>query len=148
MTSGATSEGGDRPRIVVGVDGSAGGTGALDWAVAEAERTGAVLDVHTVYAPGYVFVTAEEIQMAMDKVIEGAVERVAELAPSVPVGGTTHEGSAAAVLIEASRGASLLVVGSRGGGGFAGLALGSVSQQCAQHAHCPVVIVHHGEQAA
>jgi len=52
------------------------------------------------------------------------------------------EGRPAAVLVDESQGADLLVVGSRGHGGFAGLLLGSVSQQCAHHAACPVVIVH------
>jgi nucleotide-binding universal stress UspA family protein len=51
------------------------------------------------------------------------------------------EGPAASVLVDESRAADLLVVGSRGHGGFTGLLLGSVSQQCAQHAECPVVIV-------
>ncbi len=51
------------------------------------------------------------------------------------------EGAAAAVLVDESRDAELLVVGSRGLGGFSGLLLGSVSQQCAHHAACPVVIV-------
>ena len=60
--------------------------------------------------------------------------------------GTDHEarfeiGSAAVRLVEIARGADLLVVGSRGRGGFAGLLLGSVSQQCAHHAPCPIVIV-------
>jgi nucleotide-binding universal stress UspA family protein len=52
------------------------------------------------------------------------------------------EGRPAAVLVDESQGADLLVVGSRGHGGFTGLLLGSVSQQCAHHAACPVVIVH------
>ena len=51
------------------------------------------------------------------------------------------EGAAASVLVDESRDAELLVVGSRGHGGFAGLLLGSVSQQCAHHATCPVVII-------
>jgi len=54
------------------------------------------------------------------------------------------EGTAAAALVEESRGADLLVVGSRGLGGFRGLLLGSVGQQVAHHAACPVVIVPHG----
>lgn len=57
------------------------------------------------------------------------------------------EGPAAQTLIESARGAELLVVGSRGRGGFLGLVLGSVSQQCAQHPPCPVVVLPPPEQA-
>jgi nucleotide-binding universal stress UspA family protein len=53
------------------------------------------------------------------------------------------EGSAVQCLLDAARGAELLVVGSRGHGGFAGALLGSVSQHCVQHAPCPVVVVRH-----
>jgi nucleotide-binding universal stress UspA family protein len=56
-----------------------------------------------------------------------------------------REGGAARVLIEASRGATMLVVGSRGHGGFTGLLLGSVSSNVAEHAPCPVLIIH-GDQ--
>ena len=59
----------------------------------------------------------------------------------VPIEKIVVEGAAAEILVEESEGADLLVVGSRGHGGFAGLLLGSVSQQCAHHAACPVVII-------
>jgi len=61
--------------------------------------------------------------------------------PGVPVERSVVEGPAAQVLLRAAAGADLLVLGSRGRGGFAGLLLGSVSQQCAHHAPCPLVIV-------
>jgi nucleotide-binding universal stress UspA family protein len=69
------------------------------------------------------------------------VSEVAGPDPEVEVETVAVHGSAAHSLVEAAANADLLVVGSRGHGGFAGLLLGSVSQQCAHHAPCPVVIV-------
>ncbi|MGO8864521.1 MAG: universal stress protein [Acidimicrobiales bacterium] len=128
-------------RVVVGIDGSEGGRRALEWAAAEAGRTGAVLEAHASYGPGYVFITTNEVHESLQQLIDEAADRVAQIAPGLTFKGLTHEDSAAKVLIEASEGADLLVVGSRGLGGFSGLLLGSVSHQCSLHAHCPVVIV-------
>ena len=129
------------PRVVVGIDGSEGSMRALEWAAGEAGRTGAVLEAHASYSPGYVFIAAHEVQESLQQLIDQAADRVAQIAPGVQFKGLTHEETAAKVLIEASEGADLLVVGSRGLGGFSGLLLGSVSHQCSLHAHCPTVIV-------
>ncbi len=77
----------------------------------------------------------------MQALVDEAIGQVAALAPSVATRGFAEEGSPAHVLIEAGTDAELLVVGSRGLGGFKGLLLGSVSQQCSQHARCSVMIV-------
>jgi nucleotide-binding universal stress UspA family protein len=128
-------------RVVVGIDGSHSSKRALEWAAAEAARTGAVLEGHASYGPGYIYISSEEVRMTLRKVIDEAADHVADIAPGVSFTGVTHEEPAAKVLIDASKGADLLVVGSRGLGGFSGLLLGSVSQQCALHAHSPIVIV-------
>lgn len=128
-------------RVVVGIDGSPAGDRALEWAAAEAARSGAVLEGHTSFEPGYVFISRDEVELAMKKVVDHAATVVANIAPGVTFKGVAHDGFAAKDLIDASKEADLLVVGSRGLGGFKGLLLGSVSQQCALHAHCPVVIV-------
>jgi len=81
---------------------------------------------------------AADTQTMLDETVDavlGAVE-------GARVGRRVIEGLPAMVLVEASREASALVVGSRGHGGFAGLLLGSVSSACAEHAHCPVVVLH------
>jgi nucleotide-binding universal stress UspA family protein len=129
-------------RIVVGVDGSENATKALEWAAVQADRTGAVLDIQTAYEPGYVFVTSDEIEASMARLVEEAKARVVKLAPKVVTTSGTHQESPANALIEASEGAELLVVGSRGLGGFKGLVLGSVSQKCCLHAHCSLAIIH------
>ena len=143
MTTAATTSADATPiqRVVIGIDGSPASNRALEWAAAEAARSGAVLEGHASHGAGYIYISSEEVQMVLKKVIDEAAAYVADIAPGVAFKGVTHEGPAAKDLIDASEGADLLVVGSRGLGGFSGLLLGSVSQQCALHAHCPIVIV-------
>ena len=148
-------------KIVVGVDGSSGALQALRWALAEARLRGA--SVHVVYAWMLPFSlsipTVETFGVPypgppMEEVHEKHRARAeADLAAWLQAVGAEGvelteaiEGRAANVLLEAAQDADLLVVGSRGQGGFAGLLLGSVSQQCAHHAPCPLVIVPKSEQ--
>lgn len=132
---------GSSKRIVVGVDGSECANKALDWAAAYADRTGSVLEIQTAYEPGYVHITGDEVQRVMGRIVDEARARVATLAPDVATTCETHEEVPAKALIDAGDGADLLVVGSRGLGGFKALLVGSVSQQCSLHARCPVTIV-------
>jgi nucleotide-binding universal stress UspA family protein len=140
------------PAIVVGVDGSNGSNEALRWAIAEAHlRNVPVRAVHAwAYSRplvpslvGYPY-SAESFGNAIDDrwQAQQRLERAAsEVGEDHEVERVLVEGSAAQVLIDAVGETDLLVVGSRGHGGFTNLLLGSVSQQCAQHAPCPVVIV-------
>jgi nucleotide-binding universal stress UspA family protein len=137
--------------IVVGIDGSDHSKEALRWALDEARLRGAALRVVTAWtAPvyiGYAAVSGAAIdpslfQEAAGEQVEKTVKEVVGDVTDVQIERKTVEGTAALVLVEEAQEADLLVVGSRGHGGFAGLLLGSASQQCAQHATCPVVIVH------
>jgi nucleotide-binding universal stress UspA family protein len=149
--------------IVVGVDGSAGSAAALRWGLAEARLRGAPLTVvHAFQLPqvsmgdvamagpavGVPAIASEDVdqlraasEAAGERIIEQTLEDLNGEATGVEIERTVIEGPAASVLIEAGRDAALLVLGSRGRGGFVGLLLGSVSQQCAQHPPCPVVIL-------
>jgi nucleotide-binding universal stress UspA family protein len=146
MTSGADS-GHDQdlmgPRIVVGVDGSASSMRALAWATTEAQLRGAALEV--VHADWARREALEALAPGMlsdeQSVLDRAVVRARALAPSITVAGWLSDPPAGKALIQASDGAEMLVVGSRGLSGLKELALGSVSSECAHHAHCPVVIV-------
>ena len=133
-------------RIVVGVDGSVQSERALDWAITQAQRGGATLEIVTAWtfpmALGYAFTaTVNEVRQAAQNVVDGAIARVTEVAPDVVVRGHPAEESPGPALVDASGGADLLVVGSRGNGGFKELMVGSVSSYCARHATCSVVIV-------
>ena len=134
------------PVIVVGVDASENGQIALRWALQQARLTGAELHAVTAWevsaAYGYVpMYTDVDLEGDARKQQDVALEQVAAEAEGVTVVHRVVRGHAAEALLDAARDADLLVVGSRGHGTFAGTLLGSVSQQCVHHAHCPVVVV-------
>lgn len=143
-------------RIVVGVDGSVHATKALAWAVEEAGRRGATVRAVHAWRYPYFGTGLDGVpipESVLQGVEDGARQTLEQAVDRVPHAGITVErvlvmGPAAQVLVEAAADAELLVVGSRGRGGFAGLLLGSVSQQCAHHAPCPVVIVPAEEDGA
>ena len=134
-------------RIVVGVDGSPSSIKALRWAVRQAKLTGAEVEAVIVwsYPTGYglaqVSDGAVDFEGDAGKILAEALAEVSGIAPDVMVEPLVAEGHAADVLVREAKGAALLVVGSRGHGGFAGMLLGSVGQHCVQHAACPVLIV-------
>jgi nucleotide-binding universal stress UspA family protein len=141
-------------QIVVGVDGSSHSDAALRWALREARAHGAALRVVTAWhypytadISGMAPITAAGMNVADDarKLQDKALDDALLLEPfpggSVDIERVVEQGSAARVLLDAAKGADLLVVGSRGRGGFTGLLLGSVSHQVASHATCPVVVV-------
>ena len=149
MTSQVSSPG---ARIVVGVDGSDQSKLALGWALRLAGGTGASIDAVTSWhfpaSLGWGYATegwnpeADATKCLTDCVDETfGAERPAGLRLLV------REGLPAKVLLDESKGATMLMVGSRGHGGFTGLLLGSVSARCAELATCPVLIVH-GDQPA
>jgi nucleotide-binding universal stress UspA family protein len=134
-------------RIVVGVDGSGSSVRALNWAAQQAELTGAQLEVITTWewpmSYGWAAPYVPDWDPSADarKVLTEAVELVRQAHPGVTVDTNVAEGHPAPALVEASRGADLLVLGSRGHGEFVGMLLGSVSEHCVTNAHCPVLVV-------
>ena len=138
--------------IVVGVDSSRGSSAALDFAVEEARRRGVRLHV----------VSAWELPTALGAPIplptgfapaslahaaaEAEVRAALADASDVPVEITVVEGHPRTVLLDAAKGALLLVLGRRGRSSWPGLTLGSVSEACARNAPCPVVIVNHPDE--
>lgn len=131
--------------IVVGVDHSLGAKEALRFALEETRfRRARLRIVHAIGGFGSypsLAVDVSAVHRAAEELIENATREASSEDSGVHIERRVVEGAPGAVLVEESRDADLLVVGSRGHGGFAGLLLGSVSQQCAHHAECPVVIV-------
>lgn len=135
--------------VVVGVDGSACAGAALEFAAREAALRGARLRIVSAWeiisplAPvgPYPTVAVYGFKEQAESAVQVALARAAELEPTVATEGTVVQGQPAHVLIKGAQDATLLVVGSRGRGGFASLLLGSVSQQVVHHAPCPVTVV-------
>ena len=136
-------------RIVVGVDGSPESRRAVRWAAEEARLRGAHLSVIHAFSLPHLGIAGQSlatdvvvlIQREARDLVENEVEELGETAAGLEISCAAAEGTPVQVLLDAAEEADLLVVGSRGRGGFGALLLGSVSQQCAHHATCPVVIV-------
>lgn len=152
--------------IVVGVDGSEGSRFALEWAADEAARRGCPLEAVYVYEhtpswqlyaygegplggigePPITASTADDDSAAAEQraheLLNAAIAAADIEVETIDLQRVAVEDRRPArVLVERSKDAAMLVIGSRGRGGFAGLLLGSVSQQCTQHAVCPVVVI-------
>ena len=128
-------------RIVVGVDGSEEGRSALRWAAVQAGHTGQELRLVTAFGSNRQFIDDREAQLLMEHVITESTGEAHEIVPGAVISDSEYLRPPQHALVEESKDADLLVVGSRGRGGFAGLALGSVSRGCAHECRCPVVIV-------
>jgi nucleotide-binding universal stress UspA family protein len=136
----------DQP-IVVGFDGSDHARLALRWAVDEAARLKAPLSI--VYAiewfPEFADLVSQKtdtrVRMRAEEVAQQGAAEATQLDPGIAVSSSVVAGQPVAVLCDLSRQARMLVLGSRGHGGFAGLLAGSVSVAVAVHAHCPVVVI-------
>jgi nucleotide-binding universal stress UspA family protein len=156
------------PVVVVGVDGSAGAREALRWALGEGRlRNWPVRAVHA-WTFGYIGGSVEgypywggslgsytslgvalsDLHRAAQDLLERALADIGDETEGVEIERQVVQGAAAEVLVNATAPDDLLVVGSRGHGGFVGLLLGSVSQQCVHHAPCPVVVVHAAKPTA
>ena len=145
--------------IVVGVDGSPDAQRATDWALDEARVHGDTVRLVNAWqfpSVGIARVAGEtlpvfgrqDIEKLAAELLDKAAENASQQPSDVAVETRLVEGHPGAALVEASSDARLLVVGSRGLGGFKGMLMGSVSSSCAHHAHCPVVIVPSGKTAS
>ncbi len=142
------------PGIVVGVDGSPNSERALDWAMGQAAAVHApltVIAVHEVpksYWGGIPVIgpadeaLLEKLRQAAEEMTQQAAGRLGDAGP-VSVKVHAVNGFVVKELVDASQNADLVVIGARGGGGFARVLVGSVSSEVVQHSACPVVIVPH-----
>jgi nucleotide-binding universal stress UspA family protein len=133
--------------IVVGADGSKSSTDALGWAIRQAKFTGSALRVVLTWvwpsAAGTAGVVPSDFDPGADAQheLDLVVSQIRDAHPDLTVEWVLVEGPAGPALVDSARGASLLVVGSRGHGQLAGILLGSVSEYCVAHAECPVLVL-------
>jgi nucleotide-binding universal stress UspA family protein len=140
-------QGEQEQRIVVGVAGSVPSRVALGWAIRQAKLTGAVVDAVIVWEFPETFgypmpdTPGVDFEKIAAEVLTDTIAEVCGMAGPVTIRSKVIEGNAAQVLLKESAGADLLVVGSRGHGGFVEALLGSVGQHIVHHATCPVVVI-------
>jgi nucleotide-binding universal stress UspA family protein len=143
MTAEPSSETG---RIVAGIDGSESSLHALSWAARQAVLTGSTLEVVMTWewpsSYGWAVPIPDDFDPEADmrKALDTAIAGVLSEHPGLKSEARLINGHPAPVLVEASKGADLLVVGSRGHGEFVGMLVGSVSEYCVTNAHCPVLV--------
>jgi nucleotide-binding universal stress UspA family protein len=136
-----------KPRgIVVGFDGSAASLEALEWAARQVELTASTLEIvatwdwPTTFGWAVPIPTGFDPEQSVREVLAEAEAGVRGRHPQIEITTRVLQGHPAPLLVEASKGAELLVVGSRGHGEFVGMLIGSVSEFCATNAHCPVLV--------
>ena len=141
--------------VIVGIDGSETSLAALRWAVLDAVRRDAALSVLSAYTgvvPGMRPMVSPELERAQqrraEQIVQEALATAREVGPGLAIDGRPVLGDPAGVLLDASGSTSCLVVGGHGRGRLAGLLAGSVSQQVALHARCPVAVVRGRSHAA
>jgi nucleotide-binding universal stress UspA family protein len=134
----------DRPRIVAGIDGSPSSLAALEWAARQAGLTGsALVVVATWHLPStYAAGITDDYDPAADmqRVLDDSLPAIQHRHRTLQVTGQVIEGHPGPALVDASRDADLLVVGTRGHSELADILLGSVGMHCVTHAHCPVLV--------
>jgi len=133
-------------RIVVGIDGSPASIDALEWAGRQASLTHSALEVimtwdwPTTYGWALAFPSGYDPAEGVPELLAKAVADLRTKYPDIEVASRVVRGHPAPIMVEASKGADLVVVGSRGHGEFVGMLIGSVSEYCATNAHCPVLV--------
>jgi nucleotide-binding universal stress UspA family protein len=139
-------------RIVVGIDGSHSSEAALNWALRQADLTGSTLEAIVTWewptAGGLGMAAPSDFDPKADatKILNDAIASAEPGHDHVSIESRIVGGPAGMALVEASRGADLLVVGSRGHNELVSVLLGSVSEHCVTHAHSPVLVVRDGEE--